>query len=387
MKAVLSLRKGVRRGFTLVELLVVIAIIGILVGLLLPAVQKAREAAARTTCSNNMHNMGLALLSFHDAYKHFPASGEVNTTTGGTLAEPYGTTFNMHSTFTWILPFMEAGDLFQQINVYAPYNDPANAAVFQNVVPTFLCPSNPARPTTGVDTQGYGYCDYMPIAYVDITSAPTAGGNIRDKSKRLPGALAMKAGNYNTTFNIALIPAAYNAPTGNIADQTVAAAAANPNNWNGYLGSEGPTVGDIIDGTSKTIVMTEDVGRSETFNTTKYVDMVGGTLGGTGNYRNGWRWGEPDTANGVSGAPAGGIYGTGKVINNTPSPFGGNASCPWTTNNCGPNDEIFSFHGNGANCLFLDGHVAFVRDTIDPLALRRLLTPAEALAIPAGTEY
>src|SRR5207302_7950004 len=84
---------------------------------------------------------------------------------------------------------------------------------------------------------------------------------------------------------------------------------------------------------------------------------------------------EPDTANGVSGPPhtvsatvASNFGDPGlQVINNTNHPFGGTAACPWTTNNCGVNDETFSFHGAGANHLFGDGHVNFLNEKIDPI--------------------
>ena len=96
--------------------------------------------------------------------------------------------------------------------------------------------------------------------------------------------------------------------------------------------------------------------------------------------RNGWRWAEPDSANGVSGPP-GAKYGDAnlRVINNTPQPFGGTATLPWTLNNVGPNDEPFSFHGGGCNALFMDGHVSFIRETISPWALRYMLTPNEGI--------
>jgi prepilin-type processing-associated H-X9-DG protein len=74
------------------------------------------------------------------------------------------------------------------------------------------------------------------------------------------------------------------------------------------------------------------------------------------------------------------------MINNNTLPLGGGATCPWTATDCGPNEEPFAFHGNGCNCLFMDGHVTFIRNEIDPISLRRLLTASESLASPY-TDY
>src|SRR5687768_4564776 len=105
----------VRFGFTLIELLVVIAIIAVLIGLLLPAVQKVREAANRMTCSNNLKQIGLALHNFHDTYNSFPTSGSTSGAIVRVNGVPAGATSTppqRAGTFFQILPFLE------QANVY-----------------------------------------------------------------------------------------------------------------------------------------------------------------------------------------------------------------------------------------------------------------------------
>lgn len=125
-----------RRAFTLIELLVVIAIIAILIALLVPAVQKVREAAARTQCANNLKQIGLAFHSHHDQYKAFPTAGNgadpARTMNGGTPAT--------YTTQNWgwayqILPFIEQGNL---------YNDSNDANVKGFAVPTYFCPTRRA---------------------------------------------------------------------------------------------------------------------------------------------------------------------------------------------------------------------------------------------------
>src|SRR2546425_6616024 len=116
----LAKRRGVgRNAFTLVELLVVIAIIGVLVALLLPAVQMAREAARRMACQNNLHQQGLALHNHENTYGKFPSGGE------GTdwSQNPPATAFDLHSTFTRLLPYLEQQNAFGQLDLNYAYND------------------------------------------------------------------------------------------------------------------------------------------------------------------------------------------------------------------------------------------------------------------------
>jgi prepilin-type N-terminal cleavage/methylation domain-containing protein len=123
-----------RRGFTLVELLVVIAIIGILIALLLPAVQAARDAARRSQCVNNLKQIGVAIHNYSEARSSFPPGTVSDGPCCGTL-----------SFITWpisILPFVEQGSLATQYNYNLPSENPANAFLREQILPVYACPAD-----------------------------------------------------------------------------------------------------------------------------------------------------------------------------------------------------------------------------------------------------
>jgi prepilin-type processing-associated H-X9-DG protein len=321
--------------------------------------------------------MGLALHNFNDTYKHFPDAGEGTYYVGGT-ANPT-TLFNQPSgeaspaqslanggtsgpvptgqiggwsVFAHLLPYMEQTAVYSSIDFTRYYNSTAQTNVPgtnytgpQTVIPSYLCPSNPLRPSSGLDSAGFGYTDYGATVYTDVDPNYVAGGTIRNKATRLDGALS------------------------------------GPRKGNLFGG--GSTVGSISDGLSNTIAIAEDVGRNEQMPGAYPDPLIGGST-----MRSFWRWAEPDNGYGVSGPPNQGPSGpanANQVINNNFIPTGGPVGCVWnTTTNCGANDEIFSFHGGGANVLFMDGHVSFLNEKTNPVIIRFLVTAAEGIPVNAA---
>lgn len=216
-----------RRGFTLVELLVVIAIIGVLVGLLLPAVQAAREAARRMSCSNNFKQIGLALHNYHSAYKTLPSNG----TGTGTEANSSRVNQRRLSAMSGFLPFIEQQSLWELLsNPHMPeagesitdaviaspsgawpafgpriWRDLDSYDPWQTEVPTLRCPSDPGVSPTGNGMTNYAFCHGDGILRLGYNSTnnfidrgvfrgmfrPQVAGKFRDVLDGLSNTIAM----------------------------------------------------------------------------------------------------------------------------------------------------------------------------------------------------
>jgi len=166
-----------RPAFTLVELLVVIAIIGILMALLLPAVQAVRGAAQRAHCGNNLHQIGVALHHYHTGHNTFPPGG----------IEPISKKWPNGRQLAWsamLLPYLEQKAIHEQINFNKPFNSQENAAAAAQVVPTYVCPSVPRQ---SLLLEGRAVTDYGGIYGERITGPnnPPKGAMIYDRPLRI----------------------------------------------------------------------------------------------------------------------------------------------------------------------------------------------------------
>lgn len=140
-----------KRAFTLIELLVVIAIIAILIALLVPAVQKVREASLRANCASNLRQIGIALQMFHDTYKGFPPAAITSTNGFPRLNVPPANPALLHAWGPFLLPYLEQGNVYNLYRTDKDWRDPANAAAVTTQLPIMLCP-HASRPPNFLDS-------------------------------------------------------------------------------------------------------------------------------------------------------------------------------------------------------------------------------------------
>lgn len=303
------------RGFTLVELLVVIAIIGILIALLLPAVQSAREAGRRSTCLNNMRQVGVALQMLGDTKKFLPPMAAPSSSGTLTLAAaPYNGAVGF-TAFTWLLPFIEHESLYtlanRNVNTPVP-GAPGRGMVYSVPIPTFLCP------TDSSDLQGL---------------AATSNGNADEWA----------VGNHAVNYNV----------FGNPSGQTSAARVQGISRWPQSLG----------DGTSKTALVAERYG---TCGTAGGVDARG-TVGSLWSDSNG-RWRPVFCVNETDQSPNAAGYTRCAMFQVAPN---------WLTR-C-DSTRAQSPHPGGMNVAFGDGSVRPVDGSMSEDAWAALCHPNDGL--------
>jgi len=340
-----------RLAFTLIELLVVIAIIGVLIGLLLPAVQKVREAANRMACSNNLKQIGLALHNYADTNGAMPPYG-FDFTANPRAANPLGNQTQGSSLQSLILPFIEQGNVsamgFFQDSIIDPINWPSNwatpfgapgNAVGSTTIKTYLCPSAPRNPVNyekyfvsqGLPDLGQfitGATDYAVIIGFDEFFRTQCAGSVSPQSDQSGGG------------NVGALGVKGKLPPG------------------GGQMSPGPVrITDLIDGTSNTLLMSEDSGRTQPY--VKNQPYNGAPLNGY-DLNGGW----PDYNTRIEVKPY--------DVNN----LGTGAEGGCCIINCNNHQNIYAFHAGGANSLRGDGSVQFLQANITPAILGALITRA-----------
>ena len=308
-----------RSAFTLIELLVVIAIIAILIAMLVPAVQKVREAANRTRCENNIKQLALATHAFQSEFRFLPPARI--STAAGRLMFPNGD----RGLFVFLLPFIEQQEVARQFDFgndtfQKNWNDNVNKPAYQTQIPTFQCPTamNPRVDVfTGIDKAGTS--DYSAVTGVEITSG----------SAYLAGLVPFTISTANKNGMLEL----------------------NKKNNFKY----------ITDGTSNTVMLAESAGRPEFWvNGILKTGSPAPTVGGAA-------WADGNSTFTIHGAP--------RNWDGSAS-LGGPAAINMTNKG-----EVYSMHGGGAFLAFGDGSVRFATTTLDIGYLYAMVTRANEDAI------
>ncbi|WP_422924665.1 DUF1559 domain-containing protein [Singulisphaera sp. PoT] len=325
------MRNRTRQGFTLIELLVVIAIIAVLISLLLPAVQAAREAARRTQCVNNLKQIGISVHNFHDVNTNFPSSDRP----GGVTTAP------RIAALTYMLPYFEQNNLFNAYNQTVNWSSPLNSTVVTTKINMLLCPSaqnndaldgDPQPPMTWAANVA-AVTDYSPTIGVD-TRLGTPGLGL----------------------------------TGAAGDTTTLGA------WTGLLPKNTKSrMANATDGLSNTVAFAESAGRP-------YVYRKGGRQfsGDTLNHRvNAGGWSRPASDFSIDGSSLDGSIIPGPCpINCTNGENIGGQTFPYPYYGSEGTGEAYAFHPGGANFLFGDGSVKFLKETISMRIFGALITRA-----------
>lgn len=325
-----------RRAFTLVELLVVIAIIGVLVSLLLPAVQKIREAASRMSCENNLKQIGLAIHGYHDSFNALPPSH--NATDGWPAIT---------------LPWMEQSNLYNEYTQGIGYDQGANVNVIGQNVKSFMCPSAPA-----------------PISRFQILQSPSGYGT----TQTLPAVMGViDYGAVNQVFDGFYIASGLPVPSGY------------PEACLGALQPNTPTpLTQITDGTSNTIMIAEDAGEPTNYinGLANYTTRPPGKniykTEGVGTPTPDWGWADSGFAYSINGCAGGTGYiiqhdgPNAGLVSNGAGGFVPPGGVVWINGN--NNGELYSFHPQGCNVVFCDGSVHFLHQNMDAAAFAALIT-------------